>query len=49
MGVKDLEKNFPRASVNKIRSILSSILPEYKPGQAANEPLYIKVKDKAEA
>lgn len=49
LGVKDLEKNFPRASVNKIRSILSSILPEYKPGQAANEPLYIKVKDKAEA
>ena len=49
LGVKDLEKNLPRASINKIRSILSSILPEYKPEQASNEPLYIKVKDTAEA
>ncbi len=49
LGVKDLEKNLPRSSVNDIRSMLSSILPEYKPEQAANEPLYIKVKDTAEA
>ena len=48
-GIKDLEKGLSGRSANQVRSILSSILPEYKPDLATKEPIYISVKTEAEA
>ncbi|MBE76423.1 MAG: hypothetical protein CMG41_01610 [Candidatus Marinimicrobia bacterium] len=43
MGVKELEDGLSGRTANQVRSILSSILPEYKPDLASNEPVYLRV------
>ena len=48
-GIKDLEKGLSGRSANQVRSILSSILSEYKPDLATKEPVYLSVKTEAEA
>ena len=48
-GIKDLEKGLSGRSANQVRTILSSILPEYKPDLATKEPVYLNVKTEAEA
>jgi FlaA1/EpsC-like NDP-sugar epimerase len=49
IGIKGLEKSLSGRSANQIRSILSNILPEYNPELSSKEPIYIKVKNTAEA
>ena len=48
-GIKELEDGLSGRSANQVRSILSSILPEYKPDLESNEPVYLRVKAEAEA
>lgn len=47
IGVKRLEKSLYGNNANQIRSILSSILPEYKPNLTSKEPVYLKIKAEA--
>ena len=47
--VKDLEDGLSGRTANQVRSLLSSILPEYVPDLTSNEPVYIRVKAEAEA
>ena len=49
LGIKDLENGLSRRTANQIRSILSNILPEYKPDLASNEPVYLRVKAEVNA
>ena len=49
LGIKELENGSSRRSANQARSILSSILPEYKPDLASNEPVYLRIKTETEA
>ena len=46
-GIKELENDLSGKTANQVRSILSSILPEYKPDLASNEPIYLRVKAEA--
>ena len=48
-GIKELENGLSGRTANQVRSILSSILPEYKPDLNSNEPVYLRVKAEAEA
>ena len=48
-GIKELENGLSGRSANQVRSILSTILPEYKPDLKSNEPVYLRVKAEAEA
>jgi len=49
LGLKKLEINLSGRTPSQVRSILSSILPEYQPDLASTEPVYLKVKSTAEA
>ena len=49
LGIKDLEVGLSGRTANQVRSILSNILPEYKPDLSSNEPIYLRVKTEAEA
>ena len=49
IGIKELKNGLSGKTANQVRSILSSILPEYKPNLASNEPVYLRVKAEAEA
>jgi len=49
LGIKELEDGLSGRTANQVRSILSSILPEYKPDLASKEPVYLRVKAEAEA
>ena len=46
-GIKELENGLSGRTANQVRTILSSILPEYKPNLASNEPVYLRVKAEA--
>ena len=46
-GIKELENELSGRTANQVRSILSSILPEYKPDLASNEPVYLRLKAEA--
>ncbi len=48
-GIKDLEDGLSGRSANQVRTLLSSILPEYKPDLKSKEPVYLRVKAEAEA
>ena len=48
-GIDELKDGLSGRTANQVRSILSSILPEYKPDLASNEPVYLRVKAEAEA
>ena len=48
-GIKELENGLSGRTANQVRSILSTILPEYKPDLKSNEPVYLRVKAEAEA
>ena len=47
LGVEKLKDNLSEKTANQVRSILSSILTEYKPGLEKKNPLYIKLKAEA--
>ena len=47
IGIKKLEDGLSGRTPNQVRSILSSILPEYKPDLESNEPVYLRVKAEA--
>ena len=49
IGIKKLENGLSGRTANQVRSILSSILPEYKPDLKSNEPVYLSVKAEVEA
>ena len=49
LGIKELEQGLSAKTANQVRSILSNILPEYKPDLSSNEPVYLSVKTEAEA
>jgi len=46
-GIEGLKLELSGRTPNQVRSILSSILPEYKPDLASNEPVYLRVKAEA--
>ena len=41
LGIKELEEGLSGKSANQVRSLLSSILPEYKPDLSSKEPVYL--------
>ncbi len=47
--VNDLKDGLSGRTANQVRSILSSILPEYQPDLSSKEPVYLRVKSEAEA
>ena len=47
LDIKELENGLSGRTANQVRSILSSILPEYKPDLESNEPVYLRVKAEA--
>ena len=47
LGIKELENDLSGRTANQVRSILSSILPEYKPDLESNEPVYLRIKAEA--
>ncbi len=47
LGINKLKNNISGKTANQVRSILSSILPEYKPDIAKNEPFYLELKAEA--
>jgi len=49
LDIKELETVLSGRTANQVRAFLSSILPEYKPDLASNEPVYLRVKTKTEA
>ena len=49
IGIKELENGLSGRTANQVRSILSSILPEYKPDLESNEPVYLRIKPETEA
>ena len=49
LRIKELEQGLSAKTANQVRSILSNILPEYKPDLSSNEPVYLSVKTEAEA
>ena len=48
-NIEKLRDELTGRTANQVRSILSSILPEYEPKLSSNEPLYLRVKAEAEA
>ncbi len=46
-GIEDLRDGLSGRTANQVRSILSSILPEYKPDLDSKEPVYLRVKAEA--
>ncbi len=48
-GIKDLENGLSGRSANQVRSLLSTILPEYKPDLKSSEPVYLRLNTEAEA
>jgi len=46
-GIEDLKIGLSESTANQVRTILSSILPEYKPDLASKEPVYLKLKAEA--
>ena len=49
LGINELKDSLSGATANQVRSSLSSILKEYKPDLATNEPVYLRVNTEAEA
>ena len=49
LDIKELENGLSGRTANQVRSILSSILPEYNPDLASSEPIYLRIKSEAEA
>ena len=47
LGIKELEEGLSGKSANQVRSLLSSILPEYKPDLSSKEPVYLRLKAEA--
>jgi len=47
LDLDKLKEGLSRRTANQVRSVLSSILPEYKPDLASNEPVYLRVKAEA--
>ena len=47
LDIKELESSLAGRTPNQVRSLLSSILPEYQPDLANNEPVYLRVKAEA--
>ena len=47
LGIEKLKIDLSGKTANQVRSILSSILPEYKPDIAKNEPFYLELKAEA--
>ncbi len=47
--VNDLKDGLSGRSANQVRLILSSILPDYQPDLSSREPIYLRIKSKAEA
>ncbi len=46
-SISDLEIKFSQKSAKQIRSVLSSLLPEYNPEIGSVEPIYLNIKAKA--
>jgi len=46
-GINDLEVEFSQKSAKQIRSILSTLLPDYNPEISSSEPIYMNIKAKA--
>lgn len=49
LGVEKLKNELSGTSANQVRSLLSSILPEYQPNLDSKEPVYLRVKSDLEA
>ena len=49
VGVKNLRNELSGRTANQVRSLLSSILPEYKPDLASKEPVYLRIKSEVDA
>ena len=47
LGIEKLKSGLSEKTANQVRSILSSILPEYKPNSTSKEPVYLKLKAEA--
>ena len=47
LGLEKLKSGLSGKTANQVRSMLSSILPEYKPDVSTNEPVYLKLKVEA--
>jgi len=47
LGIEKLKSGLSGKTANQVRSILSSILPEYKPDLASKEPVYLRLKAEA--
>ncbi len=47
LGIKELEDGLSGKSANQVRSLLSAILPEYKPDLSSKEPVYLRLKAEA--
>ena len=47
LGLEKLKSGLSGKTANQVRSMLSSILPEYKPNVSRNEPVYLKLKVEA--
>jgi FlaA1/EpsC-like NDP-sugar epimerase len=47
IGIEKLKSGLSGKTANQVRSMLSSILPEYKPDLASQEPVYLRLKAEA--
>tara|TARA_Y100001970_G_scaffold63174_1_gene80877 strand:+ start:19485 stop:21002 length:1518 start_codon:yes stop_codon:yes gene_type:complete len=47
IGISDLKNGLSQRTANQVRTILSSILPEYKPDLNSKEPIYLRLKAEA--
>ena len=47
LGIEKLKNGLSGKSANQVRSMLSSILPDYKPDVSSKEPVYLKLKAEA--
>jgi FlaA1/EpsC-like NDP-sugar epimerase len=47
LGIEKLKSGLSGKTANQVRSMLSSILPEYKPDTSLKDPIYLKLKAEA--
>ena len=49
IGINDLKVGLSEKTANQVRSILSTLLPEYEPESQISDPMYLRMKNKGEA
>ena len=47
LDIKELESSLAGRTPNQVRSLLSSILPEYQPDLDSKEPVFLRLKAEA--